>query len=104
MYDIASGRNEIEYGYVIDWTPFGAAKHETVVRGTVGGSYSHRTNYRIRNVFGGINPANFIANEDMKRRCSGPSKVSLDDLRRQVISKIVDAIASIDEVQEVSAK
>ena len=101
IYEIVSGANEIEYGYAIDSTPINGQKAENLIRGKVGGSYSRCLNGRIQNVFGGASSAGFQANDDMRRRCSGPSEISMDTLRGEVMTKIVDSIKAIPMVKSV---
>ena len=101
IYEIVSGANEIEYGYAIDSAPIYGQKAENLIRGKVGGSYSRCLNGRIQNVFGGASSAGFQANDDMRRRCSGPSEISMDTLRGEVMTKIIDSIKSIPMVKSV---
>lgn len=101
LYDIVTGGAKIEYGYEV--TAFKGNKKifDDVVRGSVGGESSSCRNQRIQNVFGGVSPADFIANDDMQRRCATTVAASIDALRRDVLDKVVESVASIDEVKVI---
>lgn len=101
LFEQVTGGAEIEYGYVISAFEKNRKVSENVVRGKVGGEYRKCQNARIQNVFGGVAPANFSANSSMESRCSGPSSISIDDLRRQVHTKIVSGVLEIDSVKNV---
>ena len=68
-------------------------------RAPVGGEYRRCQNDRIQNVFGGVSSAGFVANEDMQRRCSGPNSLSMDELRRDIFSKIVDGVLKVPPIK-----
>lgn len=99
LYDVISGGAEIEYGYVVDAISEGKTIYEKVIRGKVGGEYQRCQNARIQNVFGGVNPATFVANDDQKQRCSGPSATSLDQLRNEVLSKVVEGVREVPAIK-----
>lgn len=101
LFEQVSGGAEIDYGYVVSWTFKPAERGETVVRGKVGGPYSRCQNRRIQNVFGGVSSADFVANDDMARRCSGRQDVSMDSLRSEIIEKILDAVKEIPQIKNV---
>ena len=83
MYDIQSGGAEIEYGYVVSMVSGNNKTYENIVRGKLKEKYGYCLNARIRNVFGGVSPARFIANSDMEYRCNNgyAKSVSIDALR-----------------------
>lgn len=99
LYEITSGGSEIEYGYVVTATVAGKKIHDEVIRGKVGGAYKTCRNARIQNVFGGVNPAGFTANDDMQNRCSGPSSVKLENLRKEVFSKITEGVLNVPSIK-----
>lgn len=99
LFDLVSSGAEIEYGYVVSASLDGKTIHDEVVRGKVGGESHKCQNARIQNVFGGISPAGFVANDDMQRRCSGSSAVSIDELRREVLSKVVEAVLRVPTIK-----
>jgi hypothetical protein len=101
LFDQLSGGAEIEYGYVVTATQDGKTIFDEVVRGKLGGEYSRCQNARIQNVFGGVSRADFVANDDMQRRCSGASNISMEELRKQVFSKITDGVLRIEPIKAV---
>ena len=101
IYEQVSGSAEIDYGYVVQWVAGKNGRNESVVRGKVGGQYSRCQNQRIQNVYGGVTAADFVANEDMNRRCSGPREISIDSLRTEVLTKILDAVKEIPQIKAV---
>jgi hypothetical protein len=101
LYEVVSGGAEIEYGYVISAIVDGKMVHDEVVRGKVGGEYQRCQNSRIQNVFGGVSSANFVANDDMKQRCASPSSASIEELRKDVFSKIVDGVLKVPKIKLV---
>jgi hypothetical protein len=104
IYDVVSGGAEIDYGYSLEFTPINAERSEKVVRGKVGGEYVRCLNSRIQNVFGGASSAGFVANSDMRSRCSGASEVSMEALRNEVAAKIIEAVRSNPQINAVSQK
>lgn len=99
LYEVVSGGAEIEYGYVVSAVADGKKIYDEVIRGKVGGEYRRCQNARIQNVFGGVSSADFVANEDMQQRCSGPSSVSIDELRKDILSKIVDGVLKVPPIK-----
>ncbi len=101
LYDVISGGAEIEYGYVITAVADNKTVYDKLVRGKVEREYKRCQNKRIQNVFGGVNSAGFIANDDMKNRCSGQSSLDINDLRGEVFSILVEGILSVPSIREV---
>jgi len=100
-YELVTGGAEIDYGYVVTAMRDGAKIYEQVVRGKVGGESRRCINSRIQNVFGGITSADFVANSDMANRCSGSSAVSIDSLRKEVFSKLVEGVLNVPPIRVV---
>jgi len=103
IYEIVSSGAEIEYGYVVSAAVDGKVVHDELIRGKVGGESRRCENARIQNVFGGVTSAGFVANPDMERACSGPRSVSIDDLRTEVLKKVVDGILNVPAVRAAHA-
>lgn len=101
LYDVVSGGAEIEYGYVITAIENNKPIFEELVRGKVGGEYRSCQNSRIQNVFGGVSPANFVANYEMQHKCAGPSSISIDELRKEVLLKVVDGVLNVPRVRAI---
>jgi hypothetical protein len=101
LYEIVSGGAEIEYGYVVSAFADGKSIYDEVIRGRVEGQYRRCQNARIQNVFGGVSSAGFAANNDMQQRCSGPSSASIEKLREDVFSKVVDSVLMVPPIKVV---
>lgn len=101
IFDEVSGGIEIEYGYIVSAIKENITVYEEIVRGNIKRTYLRCENARIQNVYGGETIAEFIANDDMQRRCSRPSNVSMEMLRKEVLSKIVDEVSKIPSIQAV---
>ncbi|MBD9414872.1 hypothetical protein IB234_09880 [Pseudomonas sp. PDM16] len=99
LYEVVSGGAEVEYGYVISAAADGKTIYDELIRGRVSGEYHRCQNDRIQNVFGGVSSAGFIANNDMQNRCSGPSSTSIDDLRKDVYSKVVGGVLKVPPIK-----
>lgn len=100
-YELITDGAEIEYGYVVSAVLQGKVIHEKVIRGKVKGESVRCENARIQNALGGVTAANFVANDDMEQRCSGPCSVSLEDLRKQVFSEIVAGVLEVPTIKAV---
>lgn len=101
IYEIIAGGAEIEYGYVVSAKLDDKMVHDEVIRGTVKKEYRRCQNSRIQNVFGGTSSARFEANDDMRRRCSGQGSASIEALRQEVLSKIVDGVVKVPPINVV---
>lgn len=99
LYEVVSGGAEIESGYVVSAVADGKTIYDEVIRGKVGGEYRRCQNARIQNVFGGVSSAGFVANDDMQQRCAGPSSASIDELRKDVFSKVVDGVLKVPPIK-----
>jgi hypothetical protein len=99
IYEVVSGGAELEYGYVVTATVDGKVIYDELIRVKVGGQYRRCQNARIQNVFGGTSSAGFVANDDMRQRCAGPSSVSIEQLRQEVFSKIIDGVLKVPPIK-----
>ena len=99
IYEVVSGGAEIEYGYVVTAIADGKTIYDELIRGKVGGQYRRCQNSRIQNVFGGTSSAGFVANDDMRQRCAGPSSASIEQLRQEVFSKIMDGVLKVPPIK-----
>ena len=100
-YDITTGGAEIDFGYVITITVPGFPSHEELVRGVVSAGFTRCQNPRVTNVFGGVQPAGFMANDEMERLCSGSSSVSMDALRKGVFNRLMDGVLKVKQISRV---
>ncbi len=101
LYEVTSGGAEIEYGYAISINQKGRKIYDDTIRGRVNKKYQHCKNARIQNVFGGVVPANFIANDHMQKTCSQNESISIDSLRQEVFDKITDSILSVEPIRKI---
>lgn len=99
LYEVVSGGAEIEYGYVVSAVADGKTIYDEVIRGKVGGEYRRCQNKRIQNVFGGVSSADFVANDDMRQRCAGARSASIDELRKEVFSKVLDGVLNVPPIK-----
>lgn len=100
-YDVISGGAELVYGFLVKVELGGKFVAEEVIRDRITRSYSTCRNQRIQNVFGGIQPAEFVANDDQQRRCSGSgSVVRIQDLRGEAIGKVASKIAATPAIAQ----
>ena len=100
LFDLVSNDISIDYGYIISYYKNGQKISEYVVKG-VEAHENKRCQYkRIQNVFGGNQAAGFDANDDMKAKCSGSSK-SIESMRSEIYTKLVNGILEIDDVKKV---
>ena len=101
IYDVIKGGNEVEYGFSVTASYGGRTIYDELLRGKVGGNYVRCSNARVQNVFGGVTSAGFVANSDMESRCSstGASPRSVEDLRGDVIDKLVEGILKVPPIQ-----
>ncbi len=100
MYEWSTGGVELEYAFLIKINKNSRTLLDELVRDTLTEKYVNCKNQRIVNVFGGSNPANFVANSDMQSRCSGAgrSPISTKDLRNRALTALIDRISSIKEI------
>lgn len=101
LYELVSSGTEIDYGYIVKAEINGKLIHDELVRGKVGGEYRRCQNARIQNVFGGTTPAGFIANADMQQKCNDHPILSIEMLREEVLSKIVDSVLKIPPLKAI---
>lgn len=101
LFDITTGGAEIEYGFVLTVTRNGTQLKDEVVRGRLSSEYRRCTNQRIQNVFGGVAPAGFVANDDMRSRCSGGDNKSIDTLRTESLEKISASLVEVEAIRRI---
>jgi hypothetical protein len=95
IYEVVSSGISIEYGYVVTATENGKPIHDEVIRGTVNSTGNRCLNARVQNVFGGVAPASFVANNDMQSRCGGQSVESIEALRSKVYDQVAASILKV---------
>ena len=100
LYEIAKSGAEIEYGYGVTVSKNGKQIFDELARGKVVGDATRCQNQRIQNVFGGVSSANFMANDDMQRRCAYSSPITLESLRSNVLEKVIEVVSSVPEIKQ----
>jgi hypothetical protein len=101
LYDISTSGSAIDYGYVVKVEAPNSPVFEQVVRGTAEGQDVRCSNARIQNVFGGVQAAEFVANEDMAVRCRSGNGKSMGALRADVYDAVADSVRSAPAIRRV---
>lgn len=101
IYDVISGGVSLDYGYVVAATMQDKQIHDEIIRGGTSKEYRRCQNARIQNVFGGVQRADFVANNDMQYRCSGVGSASIQELRNEVMGKIVDGVLNVKPIRAI---
>jgi hypothetical protein len=99
LYDIVTGGSEIEFAYVVTATHRDKQIFDEIVRGKVGGQTNRCQNLRVQNVFGGVTSIGYIANNDMKARCGGSIATPIEDLRREISTKVLDTVLKVPTIK-----
>lgn len=104
FYEYATGGAEIEYAFSVKAVHDGKTIKDDLLRNRESRSYSQCGGARVQNVFGGVQPAGFVANDDMQMRCAGSSSpVRASDLRQAVLDRLVREVAGIAPIERVVA-
>ncbi len=90
-YDLIKGGASLSYAFEVK-----GVGGDKLVRNSINRSHSRCQNARIVNVFGGVSPAEFVANDHMRTTCSGGgSPVDPDSMRREAMRAVADAVLQI---------
>lgn len=104
MFNRKRGGNEIAYAYSIEVKNSSGNIHREVFRNQEKSTYTTCSNQRIKNVFGGESAAQFVANDDMRAKCSDSTgKVSFEELRKRIIRDLADHIVRIPSLMQPPA-
>jgi hypothetical protein len=99
LYEVNSGGIQLSYAYEVRADGKGMEPISELIREKESRSWNSCSNARIQNVFGGVERADFLANQHMQSACSGGSRpVSIDDLREGALTKIAHVIAKVPSV------
>lgn len=101
IYDITTAGAEIEYAFAVKGSHNGKVLSDELTKDRIRSTSVSCTNARIQNVFGGTQRADFIANDDMSRRCAGGNASSIDGLRNDVLSRLAEQIAKLGPIASV---
>lgn len=97
LFDMSKSESMIEYGYIVR----AAGNKEILIRGQEKGTSVNCINARIQNVFGGVSPADFVANSDMQNKCSRSGNKNIQTLRSTVYAKVASSVLQIPEIKQV---
>jgi len=98
LYEITTSGSEIEYAFSVKGTQNGKVLSDDLVRDRAQSTSVSCTNARVQNVFGGVQRADFVANDDMQRRCGGGTGPSLDTLRSDVLKQVGRQVAKLGPI------
>jgi len=103
-YEVSSGGVQLSYAFEIKAASKGAPAFDEVVRDRASREWRSCSNARVQNVFGGVQRADFVANDHMQTICGGGgSPSSPDALRSEAINRLVAAIGRIPAIANASA-
>ncbi|KAA0678190.1 hypothetical protein DS837_28135 [Azospirillum brasilense] len=104
QYDLTTGGVELAYAFEVKATGKGIQPYDNLLRDKVSRSWRSCSNARIQNVFGGVQRADFVANDHMQQTCSGGGvPVSADSLRNNVLDDVVRSIKRIPAIERVAS-
>lgn len=101
LFDVSTGGISLNYAFEVSYDAKAQPHFDKLVREQASRSWTTCSNARIQNVFGGVQPASFVANPRMQQICNGGSSVTIQELRSEALSRIVTAISSIPQVESV---
>ncbi|MBF0334954.1 MAG: hypothetical protein HQL40_15115, partial [Alphaproteobacteria bacterium] len=90
IYDVSTGGIELSYAFEVTATGKAFPPYAKLIRDRVTRQWQTCSNARIQNVFGGVQPANFVANEHMQQTCGSTQALATPDQLRDVV---IDALA-----------
>jgi len=93
QFEYSQGGYEYEYAFDVALVRKDGSKSDRVVRDKGKLEWSSCKNMRIVNVFGGSQPAGFMANADMRNLCSDtPGHADQGDVRSQIVERLASEI------------
>ncbi|MGY0710224.1 hypothetical protein [Azospirillum argentinense] len=102
QYDLTTGGIELAYAFEIKANGKGMPPYDHLLRNKIIRSWRSCSNARIQNVFGGIQRADFVANDHMRRTCNGDLPVSVDRLRDNVLDEVARSIEKIPAIARIA--
>jgi len=95
MYEHVTGGLDVNAAFLLKIEANGAIKLDKVIRDSVSKRWSSCENPRIVNVFGGVQKAEFAANDNMRSKCgSSSSRPTVVDLRAESVERFSSQIVS----------
>lgn len=105
IYEVSSGGVQLAYAFEVKATSKGEAPFDELVRDRASREWRSCSNERIQNVFGGVQRADFVANDHMRSVCgAGSSPASPDMLRNEAIDRLVTVIGRIPAIAKVASR
>lgn len=104
-YDVTTGGIELSYAFEVKATDRRQPPFDRLVRKTASREWHSCSNARIQNVFGGVQPASFVANDHMQQVCSssaGPASPSA--VSAQALDDVVQVIREIPAIQNALSR
>lgn len=102
IYDLTTGGVELAYAFEIKAVGKTMAPYDKLLRDKANRSWRSCSNARIQNVFGGIQRADFIANDHMRQTCNnGGAPVGPEDLRDSALAEAARTIRAIPAIERV---
>jgi len=99
LYDVSTGGFSISYAFDVKLTQADKTLEDKKIKGKREEKYSYCSEARIRNVFGGVSSAGFVANPDMQSRCSKNTRsVDEDAVYGEVMAGIAAQILSFPPI------
>ena len=103
IYDLSTGGIELSYAFEIKATGKGAGAYNKLLRDKVSEQWRTCSNARIQNVFGGVQPANFVANDQMQQVCGGGAPVSSEQVRDTALNRVIDSLKEIPAIAKAAS-
>ncbi len=99
IYEVSSGGVQLAYAFEVKATSKKGQAFDELVRDRASREWRSCSNARIQNVFGGVQRADFVANDHMQSICGGGgSPTSPDALRSEAVGRIAAVIGKIPAV------
>jgi hypothetical protein len=103
LYDLTTGGAEISYAFEVKIIGKGSAAQEELIRNRVSRTWNSCSNARIQNAFGGVQRADFVANQHMQQMCrSSGGPIGFDTLRGEALDSVVGPIRRNSAVARVA--
>lgn len=104
LYDVTTGGVEVAYAFEIKANGKGMQPYDHLLRDKTNRTWRSCSNARIQNVFGGVQRADFVANDHMAQTCNGGgTPVSADRLRDSVLDDVIRSIKRIPVIERIAS-
>lgn len=104
-YEVITGGIELSYAFEVKATDRRQPPFDRLVRKTASREWHSCSNARIQNVFGGIQPASFVANDHMQQVCSSSAApASPSAVRDQALDDVVQVIREIPAIRNALSR